>query len=280
MKPTIPILRLDAKRLQKAKEMILNHVSVLPTTAIILGSGLGSLADELKDAQTLPTTEIPGYPKSTVAGHAGRLVFGNLGRKKVLAVQGRVHAYEGYPIATVGFPVHLLAELGVRKLIVTNAAGGINSIFSPGDLMLIDDHINMMFTNPLRGQHQKGWGDQWPDMSAPYDPALQQTAMKLARKSKIPLQHGVLLAAQGPTYETASEIRMARLLGADAVTMSTIPEVTVAISRRMKVLGISCITNLATGIAQQKLDHAEVTTTAKRIQNQFKTLLKEIIRYM
>ena len=245
---------------------------------MILGSGLGPFAEQVQNRTVLPTTEIPHYPRSTVAGHAGRWIFGTIAGKKVLALQGRVHKYEGYPPSIVSFPVHLMATLGVQRLIVTNAAGGLNPQFVPGDLMLIDDHINMMFVNPLRGQHRKEWGERWPDMHSPYAPELQLVALQTALQLGISLRRGVLIAAQGPSYETAAEIQMSRRFGADAVTMSTVPEVVVAISHRMQVLGISCITNMATGLSPHKLDHDEVTETANRISKTFAALLFGIIK--
>jgi purine-nucleoside phosphorylase len=262
----------------QAKAFVQKQHSAMPKLAAILGSGLGPFAETLEDATIIPTSEIPGYPVSTVPGHAGRWVFGEIDGKKILLVQGRVHFYEGYPIAQVAFPVHLLAELGIEKLIVTNAAGGLNPLFAPGDLMLIDDHINLMFAGPLRGQHQRKWGPRWPDMSGPYSQELQATALGVAAALQIPLRRGVLLAAKGPSYETAAEIQMARRLGADAVTMSTVPEVIAAVYHRMRVLGISCITNLATGLSHKKLDHAEVTETANRISQTFARLMWGIVK--
>ncbi|MDL1876389.1 purine-nucleoside phosphorylase [Cytophagia bacterium CHB2] len=269
---------LDAERLAKAKAYVQQRFAATPRLAIILGSGLGTFAENMENTQSISTADIPEYPRSTVAGHAGRWIVGKIAGKNLLAMQGRVHSYEGYPFATVGFPVHLMAELGVKRLIVTNAAGGLNPLFKSGDLMLIDDHINFMFANPLRGQHRKEWGERWPDMHAPYDPELQRVALEAARQLGIPLQRGVLFASRGPNYETAAEVKLAQRLGADAATMSTVPEVLVAISRRMQVLGISCVTNLCTGMTNQKLDHAEVTEVANRISATFKQLLQAIIK--
>lgn len=269
---------LDAERLAKAKAYVQQHFATIPRLALILGSGLGTFAENMQDAQALSTADVPEYPRSTVAGHAGRWIVGKIAGKNLLAMQGRVHSYEGYPFSIVGFPVHLMAELGVKRLIVTNAAGGLNPLFKSGDLMLIDDHINFMFANPLRGQHRKEWGERWPDLHAPYDPELQRVALEAARQLGIPLQRGVLFASRGPNYETAAEVKLAQCLGADAATMSTVPEVLVAISRRMQVLGISCVTNLCTGMTNQKLDHAEVTEAANRISATFKQLLQAIIK--
>jgi len=273
-----PSYYVDEAALRQAKEFILSRHAEAPKLAIILGSGLGTFADAIEPALVISTREIPHYPVSTVAGHAGRWIFGRVAGKEILALAGRVHTYEGYPAARVAFPVHLLAELGVSRLIVTNAAGGVNPQFAPGDLMLIDDHLNLMFDNPLRGQHDKKWGMRWPDMHQPYDRALQEVALQVARDLKMPLRRGVLMASKGPSYETAAEIQMYRRLGADAATMSTVPEVIAAVSRGMKVLGISCITNLCTGLTPHKLDHAEVTETANRISARFAELVKGIVR--
>jgi len=268
----------DSALLSAAKAFLLERISARPRLAIILGSGLGQFAESLSRSQVIATATIPGYPPSTVAGHAGRWVFGTAAGRNILAVQGRVHAYEGYTISSVGFPVHLMAEVGINRLIVTNASGGLNLQFNAGDLMLIDDHINLMFANPLRGQHRKEWGERWPDMHAPYDPEFQKTALEVADELMIPLRRGVLCGGKGPSYETAAEVRMARLLGADALTMSTVPEVLVAVSRHMRILGLSCVTNMATGLTPHKLDHLEVTETANRISERFTQLLNGIIK--
>jgi purine-nucleoside phosphorylase len=269
---------IDEPMLQQAAAFLKEKIGALPQLAAILGSGLGPFAETATNATVIPTNVIPGYPVSTVSGHAGRWVFGEIAGKKILLVQGRVHSYEGYPLARVAFPVHLMAVLGIEKLIVTNAAGGVNPLFQPGDLMLIDDHINLMFTSPLRGQQQRKWGPRWPDMSDPYSRELQTIALKVAMELQIPLRRGVLLASKGPSYESAAEVQMAKRIGADALTMSTVPEVIAAVHRRMQVLGISCITNLATGLTSQKLDHAEVTETANRISATFARLMQGIVR--
>jgi purine-nucleoside phosphorylase len=274
----LPEFIVDEPTLQQAKNFLKHQIDRMPKLAAILGSGLGSFADTIVNATAIPTSEIPGYPVSTVQGHAGRWVFGDIEGKEILLMQGRVHSYEGYSLSRVTYPVHLMTELGVERLIVTNAAGGVNPLFQPGDLMLIDDHINLMFGGPLRGQHQRKWGPRWPDMSEPYNRELQEIALRVAAELQIPLRRGVLLAARGPSYETAAEIQMARRLGADAVTMSTVPEVITAVYRRMRVLGISCITNLATGLSHKKLDHAEVTETANRISHTFARLMRGIVK--
>lgn len=266
--------------IKDAVDFIRSKTKETPETGIILGSGFGAFAEELKNRTVIKTSTIPDYPVSTVAGHAGQLVFGELEGAKILALQGRVHAYEGYSLKEVTFPVHLMAELGVKNLIVTNAAGGLNPNFEPGDLMLIVDHINLMFDNPLVGANDRGLGPRFPDMSAPYDFQLIELADKTALELGIRLQKGVLVASKGPSYETAAEVRMFQRLGGDAGTMSTVPEVIAAVYRRIKVLGISCITNLATGLSGNKLSHDEVTEVAERVKEKFLRLIREIVLKM
>lgn len=263
--------------LQEALAFIREHSTQRPKIGIILGSGLGPFAEEINDKTTVATATIPHYPVSTVAGHAGKWVFGEICGKQILAIQGRIHAYEGYSLKKVTFPIHLLAELGVEYLIVTNAAGGLNPNFAPGDLMLIVDHINWMFDNPLFGPNDRKLGPRFPDMSEPYNAALMRLAENTALELGIKVQRGVLVAAKGPSYESAAEIRMSQRLGGDAATMSTVPEVITAVYRGLKVLGISCITNLATGLSPHPLSHAEVTEVADKVKGRFSRLVKEII---
>jgi purine-nucleoside phosphorylase len=267
-------------QLKKAVDFIRSKTEEIPKVGIILGSGLGSFAEELKNKTVIATSTIPHYPVSTVEGHAGKLVFGELDRVKVLALQGRVHAYEGYSLAQVTFPVHLIAELGVRNLIVTNAAGGLNPNFRPGDLMLIVDHINLMFDNPLFGKNEPKLGPRFPDMTQPYDFQLIELAEKAALELGLRLQKGVLVGSKGPSYESAAEVRMFQRLGGDAATMSTVPEVIAAVYRGIRVLGISCITNLATGLSGTKLSHDEVTEVADKVKEKFSRLIKKIILEM
>jgi purine-nucleoside phosphorylase len=248
-----------------------------PDIAIILGSGLGNFADSLTEKIKIPTSQVPHYPRSTVVGHAGNLVSGRLENIKVLAVQGRTHFYEGHSIDDTVYIVRLLAKLGVNKLIVTNAAGGVNRIFKPGDLMIITDHINFMFRNPLRGPVVTG-EQRWPDLLNAYDPEYVVILEQIGLELKIPLRKGVLMASTGPTYESAAEIRMARTLGADAVSMSTVPEVLTARALSMKVAGISCITNLATGISPNPLSHNEVTEIAEKVNEKFQRLVREALK--
>lgn len=269
----------DYKReLKEAKDFLETQVSKFPSIGIILGSGLGNFAAELSDTVEIPTKDIPHYPVSTVSGHAGKWVFGKVSGKYVLAMKGRVHFYEGYPMRRVVFPAHLMAEIGIRTLLVTNASGGINPLFRPGDLMLIEDHLNFFFTNPLIGKEESEFGPRFPDMSHPYDPELMALVERVAAEQKIYLQRGVLVGSRGPTYETAAEIRMFQRLGGDAATMSTVPEVIAANQRGIRVLGIACITNMATGLSVQPLSHREVTIVADRVAEKFHRLVKSILK--
>lgn len=248
-----------------------------PKAALILGSGLGALADELAEAVWAEYGEIPGFARSTVAGHAGRLVYGKLGGVPVVAMQGRFHYYEGISPRQLAFPIWTMATLGAEALAVTNAAGGLNPQFQVGDLMLIADHINFTGTNPLIGPNPERFGPRFPDMSRAYTPELRELARKTAEELAIPLQEGVYLAVSGPSYETPAEILSFRRLGADAVGMSTVPEVIVAAHAGLKVLGISCISNMAAGLGAEKLDHHEVIEVTNRVQLRFKTLIAEIV---
>jgi len=263
------------RTVQEAARAVQQRLGGVPRLAVILGSGLGDFAARLADVQAVPVTEIPHYPPSTVTGHAGEWVKGRLQGCPVLAVRGRVHFYEGYPMPQVAFPVRVLAALGVSHLIVTNAAGGVNPVFQPGDLMLIDDHINLLFNNPLIAPEPGG--RRFVDMSAPYSPRLMSLAEQVALDMGVSLRRGVLAATTGPTYETSAEIHMLRRLGADAATMSTVPEVIVANQLGLEVLGISCITNLATGLSEARLDHREVTEVAAMVAGKFQRLVAAVI---
>ena len=262
---------------KQSAEYIQSKLKVTPEIGLILGSGLGILADEIEDAVAIPYSEIPNFPVSTVHGHAGQLVIGQLSGKTVIAMQGRFHHYEGYTMDKVTFPVRVMKLLGVEKLIVTNAAGGVNKDFTPGDLMLITDHINMM-GNPLIGANDDRFGPRFPDMSTAYDKEFQQMARTVAADLNIAIQEGVYLGLTGPTYETPAEIRMIRTLGGDAVGMSTVPEVIVANHSSMRVLGISCITNMAAGILDQPLNHEEVIETTEKVKNTFLQYVKELVK--
>ena len=241
---------------------------------LILGSGLGELADEISNPVVIDYADIPNWGKSTVAGHAGKLVYGTLSGKKVLALQGRFHFYEGNPLDVVTFPVRVMAELDATGIVVTNAAGGVTH--GPGTLMLINDHINFTGQNPLIGENLDAYGPRFPDMSSAYDKAYQATAKVVADRVGIDLQEGVYMGFTGPTYETPAEIRFAETIGADAVGMSTVPEVIIAVHSGLRVLGISAITNHAAG-KQAELNHAEVVEVTTRIKETFKTLIKEIL---
>ncbi|MDR0921976.1 MAG: purine-nucleoside phosphorylase [Lactobacillales bacterium] len=244
---------------------------------LILGSGLGELADEIKGAVKISFSDVPHFPVSTVVGHAGQLVYGTLSGKKVLAMQGRFHYYEGHSMQTVTYPVRVMAALGAHSIVVTNAAGGVNESFEPGDLMLITDHINYTGDNPLIGENLEEFGPRFPDMSHAYDKEYGEMAHAAASRLGLHLQEGVYMGYSGPTYETPAEIRMSRTLGASAVGMSTVAEVIVAVHSGMRVLGISCITNLAAGM-QSSLNHEEVVETTSRIKETFKTLVKETLK--
>ena len=265
------------ERVEEAAASVRARCGDLPQTAIVLGSGLGDFADTLLDAIATPYGEIPHWPASKVVGHAGRLVVGNVGRQRVAALSGRVHFYEGHDLATVVFAVRVMGRLGVRRVILTNAAGGINTAFGQGALMIIDDHINMLGTNPLVGPNDDQFGERFPDMSEVYSARLRAIADEAARATRVPVSHGVYIAVHGPSYETPAEIRAFRTLGADAVGMSTVPEAIAARHMGMEVLGISCITNMAAGVLPQPLVHDEVMETARRVRGSFIALLEGII---
>lgn len=248
-----------------------------PEIGIILGSGLGDFADEFESI-IIPYNDIPGFEKSNVQGHKGQLVFAQINGKKVVMMQGRYHFYEGYSMQTVTFPVKVMKKLGVKTLIITNAAGAVTPKFTPGDLMLITDHINFMGTNPLIGKNDETLGTRFPDMSEVYSKELIQTAEAIAKKLNINYQKGVYAATTGPSYETPSEVKMFRMLGANAVGMSTAPEAIVANYCGLKILGISCLTNYAAGVSETPLNHQEVIDTANRVKESFKNLLSEILK--
>ena len=245
--------------------------------AVVLGSGLGDFADGLEGRRSLPFAELPGFPQATVQGHSGRLVFGVHQEVPVLALQGRLHGYEGHDAATVAFPVRVLGVLGARALVVTNAAGACNPAFEAGDLMRITDHLNLTGKNPLTGPNEGALGPRFPDLSCAYDPRLAQALEEAARETGSTLRHGVYAQFNGPAYETPAEVRMARTLGADAVGMSTVPEVIVAAHMGLPVCGISCITNLASGIAEKPLSHEEVVEVAGRVQGRVVALLRALM---
>ena len=248
-----------------------------PEIGIILGSGLGTLADEYCDV-AIDYADIPGFEASTVSGHKGRLVFGEINNKKVVMMQGRIHFYEGYSMQQIVFPVKVMKKLGVKILIVTNAAGGVNASFKPSDLMIITDHINFMGENPLIGLNDDGIGERFPDMSEVYSPEYIEFVRKIGESLGIDLQEGVYIAFPGPSYETPAEVRMARIMGADAVGMSTVPEAIIASWAGMKVIGLSCICNLAAGVGNEVLSHKDVIKAANVAREKFKLLIKEVIK--
>lgn len=265
------------QRIRDAVQFIEEEIPYSPEAGLILGSGLGVLADAMEDVTVIHYEEIPHFPVSTVEGHAGELLIGTIQGKKTVLMKGRFHLYEGYDVAAVAFPVRVMKALGVRSLLVTNAAGGINAAFAPGDLMLIRDHINFMFRNPLIGRNDKTLGVRFPDMSEAYSASLRAIAEKAAAELGLRLQEGVYAGMLGPSYETPAEIRMLRKIGADAVGMSTVPEVIAARHAGLQVLGISCITNMAAGMLGQSLSHAEVMETAERVKGSFLRLVSAII---
>lgn len=249
-----------------------------PKIGLILGSGLGILANQIEESVVLSYEKIPHFPVSTVEGHAGQFVFGRLEGAEVVAMQGRFHFYEGYSMQEVTFPVKVMKALGVEILIVTNAAGGINELYEAGNLMLISDHINFMGTNPLIGKNDDTFGPRFPDMSDGYPKDLRLLARKVAEELDLTIQEGVYAGMTGPTYETPAEIRMLRTLGADAVGMSTVPEVIVANHAGLRVLGVSCVTNMASGILDQALSHEEVIETTAKVQQDFLQYIRGIVK--
>lgn len=265
--------------MQKSVDFIKSKLSspnFQPEIGLILGSGLGDIANDIEGVR-ISYSDIPEFEASTVSGHAGQLVIGTLCGKKVIAMQGRFHFYEGHSMAKVVYPVQIMKKLGIDKLIVTNAAGGINTALVPGDLMIIEDHINMTGTNPLIGKNHDDLGARFPDMSQAYNRELIAIAEKTGEELGIELKKGVYMGLSGPTYETPAEVRMLRILGGDAVGMSTVPEVISASHMGVKVLGISCITNMASGILDQPLNHEEVIETTEKVKQDFIKLVKNIV---
>jgi purine-nucleoside phosphorylase len=248
-----------------------------PKVGIILGSGLGAFADTFQEKVTIPYYELPHFPHSSVPGHAGRLVLGLLNGEPAVAMQGRVHFYEGYPAWQVAYPARLLCTLGIKTLVVTNAAGGIQAGMRPGDLMMITDQINLSGWSALVGPNEDRLGPRFPDMSTAYHPGLQKLLLEVAQRQGVALKQGVYVMLSGPAYETPAEIRMLRTLGADAVGMSTVPEVVAASHMGVKVAGISCVTNLAAGIGNKPLSHAEVAEVANQVTAVFSRLLGEFL---
>lgn len=256
---------------------VLRSATTVPEVAVVLGSGLGDFCERLADTTIVPYEQIPHWPASRIVGHAGKLYVGSLRGKRVAALAGRVHFYEGHRLQTVTFATRVMATLGVRTLILTNAAGGVNTSFSPGSLMVMDDHINLMGDNPLVGPNDERFGPRFPDMSEVYSKRLRAIADAASAETGVPVVRGVYVGLRGPSYETPAEIRFLRTIGADAVGMSTVPEAIVARHMGLDVLGISCITNMAAGVLPAPLDHAEVMETASRVRVSFGSLVEEII---
>jgi purine-nucleoside phosphorylase len=264
-------------RAEHAARIIRSRTALDARIALVLGSGLGGFADEFDEAARIPYADIPGFVASTVAGHAGSLVIGKVGRIPVVAMQGRVHSYEGYSLEEVTFPIRTFKLLGIETLLLTNAAGGIDVELSEGTLMIISDHLNLMGVNPLRGPNDERFGPRFPDMSEVYSRELQETVVKEASVLGIEVRRGIYAALPGPSYETPAEIHMLRSFGADAIGMSTVPEAIVARHMGMKVLGISCITNMAAGISDRPINHDEVMEIGNRVRATFALLLRRII---
>ena len=265
------------EQVQSAAARVRSTAATIPDVAIVLGSGLGGFASSLGNALSIPYGDIPNWPDANVVGHEGRLVIGEIAGRCVAALSGRAHFYEGHDLRTVTFATRVLGMLGVKTLILTNAAGGINTAFAPGDLMVIDDHINLLGSNPLVGPNDERFGVRFPDLTHVYSPRLRRVADDTAAAQGIALRHGVYAACHGPSYETPAEVRYLRLIGADAVGMSTVPEAIVARHMGIEVLGISCITNFAAGVLPEPLNHGEVLETAQRVRLTFIALLKGVI---
>jgi purine-nucleoside phosphorylase len=264
-------------RAERAAKFILGKTNLRPRIALVLGSGLGDFADEFTEATKIPYTKIPNFPQSTAIGHAGRLVIGNVGDIPVAGMQGRVHLYEGYSVKEVAFPVRVFARMGIKAVILTNAAGGINRNYSQGCLVTIRDHVNLQGVNPLAGPNDERFGLRFPDMTQAYDREFQRFVTKAGKKLALNIHNGVYLAAQGPSYETPAEIYSFRAIGADLVGMSTVPEVIAARHCGIRVLGISCVTNMAAGTTDAPLNQEEVLEVAARIKPQFIALLRAVI---
>jgi len=265
------------RKVQETAQYIGSVIKTRPQIGIVLGSGLGPLVNILENTLEIDYADIPNFPQTTVIGHSGKLVYGPLGGKQVLAMKGRFHYYEGYDISQVVFHIRVFRLLGISNLLVTNAAGAINTGFKPGDLMLITDHIGLFAPSPLRGPNIEEFGTRFPDMCCAYDPGLRDIAKETAKEQGIAIKEGVYAYAQGPMFETPAEIKALRTLGADAVGMSTVPEVVTARHSGMRVLGISLMTNMAAGVKDKTLNHNEVMDVAKEAEQRFATLVGKII---
>lgn len=265
-------------KIKETAEYIRGRVSTpIPTTAIILGTGLGALVDSIADKQYIPYNEIPNFPVSTVEGHSGNLIFGRLGDRPVMAMRGRFHFYEGYDMKTVTFPIRVMHELGIKTLFVSNAAGGMNPEFEIGDIMIITDHINLFPEHPLRGKNYEEWGPRFPDMSEAYSQRLIAHAIDIAKEKGIRVMHGVYVGTQGPTFETPAEYRYFHIIGGDAVGMSTVPEVIVARHMGIEVFGVSVITDLGVEGIVEKVSHEEVQKAAQAAQPKMMEIMTELV---
>ncbi len=265
---------------EAAAQFVLARSGLRPKIGVVLGSGLGAFADQLSGQSSIPYAEIPNFPQSTAIGHAGRLVIGKAGDIPIFALQGRVHLYEGYSAKDVAFPIRVLGRMGVRAVILTNAAGGIDLAYQQGGLVAISDHINLQGTNPLMGANDERFGPRFPDMTEAYSKPYRDMARTAARKLGIELQEGIYAGLLGPSYETPAEIRYLRTIGADLVGMSTIPETIAARHMGMKVLGISCVTNMAAGTTGAIINHEEVLETGKRVQHDFVALINAVLPFI
>ncbi|MFD2611947.1 purine-nucleoside phosphorylase [Paenibacillus gansuensis] len=265
------------KQIYEAEQYIRERISFAPEVALVLGSGLGILDELMEDTTVIPFSEIPHFPVSTVEGHAGDLIIGKIQGKPAIMMKGRFHLYEGYDVKIVTLPIRVMKRLGVKSLLVTNAAGGVNTSFEPGDLMLIEDHINLTSMNPLIGRNENELGVRFPDMSEAYSRRLRQIALEKAKENGFTLKQGVYFGLSGPNYETPAEIRMIRMLGGDAVGMSTVNEVIAARHSGIEVIGISCISNMAAGILDQPLSHQEVMETTEKVKQTFLDFVVSII---
>jgi len=268
------------EKIKEAASFIKDKIKKVPEVAVVLGSGLGEFAESIEDRNVISYSDIPGFPISTVKGHKGNLVFGYVKDRFIVVFQGRFHLYEGYTVNDVVFGIRTIGLLGVKNLIVTNAAGGISHLLKPGDLMVIKDHINLSGENPAIGFYASEFGERFFDMTCAYDRETIDKAKDAYKKNKIDYKEGVYAFLKGPSYETPAEIKMLRILGADAVGMSTVPEVIAARQMDMKVFGISCITNMAAGILQNKLSHQEVIEVSNMVSERFKLLISDIIEIM
>jgi purine-nucleoside phosphorylase len=267
----------DYTRAESAAQFLLSQTKLRPKIGLVLGSGLGAFADQLTSAARIPYSQIPAFPRSTAIGHAGQMVIGNAGDNPLAAMQGRVHLYEGYSAKEVAFPIRVFGRMGIKAVILTNAAGGINLEYKQGALVVVSDHINLQGHNPLVGPNDDRLGQRFPDMTKAYWKPYREATLEEARKLGMTVYQGVYAAMLGPSYETPAEIRYLRTVGADVVGMSTISEVVAAVHMGLKVLAISCVTNMAAGILDKPIDHREVLETGERVRGQFEALLKAVL---